>query len=125
MKKIKNVVAPGKPFDPFFEMSPSMYAVQRAPLEPITDRLECAQDCQEWENQTALRALLSERDAQIRQAELRRKQHLEKICVDCTVEIDPERLRVMPNATRCVKCQAEYARRGQGLGCKTARCRSS
>jgi phage/conjugal plasmid C-4 type zinc finger TraR family protein len=30
------------------------------------------------------------------------------ICEDCDSPIAPERLEAMPNATRCVKCQASY-----------------
>lgn len=30
------------------------------------------------------------------------------ICIDCGVKIPERRLRAIPNAVRCIKCQAKY-----------------
>lgn len=105
MQKTKNTIYP----------LPTL-SFMREPLEPTADRLERAQDCQEWENQTALYALQVYRDIQIEQARTRRQLHLDKICADCRNEIGLERLRAQPTATRCVKCQAEYAKRNLPFG---------
>jgi DnaK suppressor protein len=37
------------------------------------------------------------------------------VCEDCSGKIAPERLEALPDATRCVKCQAEWDKANRRL----------
>lgn len=64
-----------------------------------TDQLEYAADLQEEENR---------RGIELARLALRNSPHPDfdgKHCVGCADEINPERLRLLPNCDRCVDCQ--------------------
>jgi DnaK suppressor protein len=54
----------------------------------------------------SVRRLLDENLRQAQRATSRRAQGEYGVCEDCGEAISPERLEFLPEATRCVKCQA-------------------
>jgi RNA polymerase-binding transcription factor DksA len=55
-----------------------------------------------------VKRLLDENRRQALRASSRRAQGTYGICEDCGTEISPERLEFLPEATRCVSCQARH-----------------
>ncbi len=58
-----------------------------------------------------LKRVREEDAAQAERAAERRAQGRQGVCEDCGAAIEPERLDFLPDATRCVGCQAERERR--------------
>jgi DnaK suppressor protein len=54
----------------------------------------------------SVRSLLDESKRQAERAEGRRAQGAYGVCEDCGEKISAERLSFLPDATRCVRCQA-------------------
>jgi DnaK suppressor protein len=54
----------------------------------------------------SVRSLLDENKRQAERAEGRRAQGAYGVCEDCGEKISAERLSFLPDATRCVRCQA-------------------
>jgi len=78
---------------------------RHAPLEHYTDRTDSGQAVQARHTAEALRQVLLEKQLVVAHA-------LEQIaagsygrCEDCSRPIEPDRLRVLPEATRCVSCE--------------------
>ena len=59
-----------------------------------------------------VRRVLDEGEEQAARAERRRREGSYGICEDCGERIATERLEVLPEATRCVTCQARIPARG-------------
>ncbi len=57
-----------------------------------------------WEMNLARRDALLDRIAEIKQAMQRRASGSYGVCEMCGDLIDPERLRILPHTTRCVRC---------------------
>lgn len=34
-------------------------------------------------------------------------------CIDCGIEVQPERLKIKPNAARCINCQRKHEKKEQ------------
>lgn len=66
------------------------------------------------EEQETVRQVLEREAAQIEDARRKKADGTYGICEDCGRPIPPERLRALPEATRCVECQrrSEASRRG-------------
>ena len=80
-----------------------------APIERYTDRTDSVQAVQARHTAEALRQMLIEKQLVVAHA-------LEQIaagsygsCEDCSRPIEADRLRVLPEATRCVNCQRRHA----------------
>jgi DnaK suppressor protein len=58
----------------------------------------------------SVKRLLDENERQAQRATSRRAQGGYGICEDCGKAISPERLEFLPEATRCVSCQAQHER---------------
>ena len=58
----------------------------------------------------SVRRLLDENLRQAQRATSRRDQGAYGVCEDCGKQISPERLEFLPEATRCVTCQAQEER---------------
>lgn len=63
----------------------------------------------------ALARIHQEDAAQARHAAELRAEGRYGVCEDCGAAIERERLRFLPDATRCVSCQAQRERRGAQL----------
>ncbi|MEK7538231.1 MAG: TraR/DksA C4-type zinc finger protein [Patescibacteria group bacterium] len=46
-------------------------------------------------------------------------------CVNCKKEINPERLKFLPTALRCVECQTDIERRVQEITARRVACNST
>jgi DnaK suppressor protein len=69
-----------------------------------------AQVLGERANSESVRRLLDESREQAERASKRREQGGYGICEDCGERISDERLSFLPEATRCVGCQARHER---------------
>ena len=56
----------------------------------------------------SVKRLLEENRRQAQRATSRRAQGEYGVCEDCGQKIAPERLEALPDATRCVNCQAAW-----------------
>lgn len=63
----------------------------------------------------ALERIQEEDAAQAKHAAARRAAGQQGVCEDCGGSIEPERLRFLPDATRCVGCQSRR-KRGPAAG---------
>jgi DnaK suppressor protein len=59
------------------------------------------------ESNAVLSQVLQRNRDQEQRALARQAEGTHGICEDCGLDIDPERVRFIPEATRCVDCQAE------------------
>ena len=69
------------------------------------DKADLALDYAQREQQTALSAVHQERLKGVQAALSRMDAGTYGICELCGTQIDPARLRVLPSATTCIKCQ--------------------
>lgn len=69
------------------------------------DKADLALDYAQREQQTALTAVHQERLKGVQAALGRMDAGTYGICEDCGDRIDPARLKVLPSATTCIKCQ--------------------
>jgi RNA polymerase-binding protein DksA len=77
--------------------------------EPSADEADV--DAYEREKTWALTQSLQEKLKSIDRAIQLAHQGTYGICQDCGERIDPARLEILPEATRCLRCQREYERR--------------
>ena len=85
-------------------------AVAAAPQHPIVphpERMDSAQDLSAQYTAEALRRMRVEQRDLVNGALARLVQGAYGSCEDCGQTIDPERLRMLPEATRCVACQRQ------------------
>lgn len=75
------------------------------PLGRYAERIDCAQAVLARDTAEALRRALVEQRANVKHALERLGDGAYGTCEDCGQPIDPERLRVLPEATRCIACQ--------------------
>jgi DnaK suppressor protein len=61
-------------------------------------------------NNESVQRLLDENRRQAQRATTRRAQGEYGVCEDCGQQISTERLEFLPEATRCVSCQARHER---------------
>ncbi len=82
-------------------------------IEPVADPLDEIQQAADRELaiETADRA--STRLAEIRVALARLEDGTYGICADCDEDIAPNRLRAVPWASRCIRCQELFEERGE------------
>ena len=71
---------------------------------------DVTQELSEQAAAALLERIHQEESAQADHAALRRAQGLGAVCEDCGGPIEPERLQFLPDATRCVGCQARRER---------------
>lgn len=76
------------------------------------DQLDQALMCTQIFNKMVFDAFQQQKARQTREAEERKQQGLGGICEDCGNPIPLARLKVNPEATRCIYCQANYEKRG-------------
>ncbi|HVB77327.1 MAG TPA: TraR/DksA family transcriptional regulator [Candidatus Nitrosotalea sp.] len=78
------------------------------------DPIDAAQAVLDREASQEVLAVLALQREQLERATLRAAEGSYGRCEDCGSVIDPERLRVAPEATRCVPCQARADRSPYG-----------
>ena len=81
------------------------------PLHMNPDRDDLAQDYITLEKEVALRAIEREQLEQIDKALERLDRGTYGLCKECRETIPPERLKILPYALLCVRCQAQLERR--------------
>ena len=69
---------------------------------------DLAQVLSDRANSHTIKRVLEEDREQAEHARDRLAQGAYGICEDCAKQIAPERLEALPDATRCVACQAEW-----------------
>ena len=74
----------------------------RQPLE--ADSSEQAIDLSDDEALTGVDTVIRQEIHEIREALLRIERGEYGVCVSCGDDINPERLKALPTATRCIKC---------------------
>ena len=74
----------------------------RHPLE--ADSSEQAIDLSDDEALTGVDNVIRQEIHEIREALLRIERDEYGVCVSCGADINPERLKALPTATRCIKC---------------------
>jgi DnaK suppressor protein len=79
------------------------------------DRADVARRVQEHASSMALLGILADNEEQIERALARILDGRYGICEDCGGRIPDERLRIRPEATRCVPCQARSERLAQSV----------
>ena len=81
-----------------------------AALLHYSDNVERAQAWQARDVREALRRMLTDRQLVVARAIEQIAAGSYGFCEDCSRRIDAERLRVLPEATRCVDCQGQHDR---------------
>jgi RNA polymerase-binding transcription factor len=61
-------------------------------------------------NSETIKRVLEQDREQAERAQARQAKGVYGVCEDCGQKIAPERLEALPDATRCIKCQAEWER---------------
>ena len=69
---------------------------------------DSTQEQSEKANSTTIDLILEQDRAQAARSAERRARGTYEICEDCSREIGAERLAALPEATRCIACQAEW-----------------
>jgi RNA polymerase-binding transcription factor DksA len=72
------------------------------------DSVDQAQELMEMYNAIALDICILKRHRQLHRAQQRQLEGLAGICEDCNKVIPSDRLKVLPNTTRCISCQRSY-----------------
>jgi DnaK suppressor protein len=72
-----------------------------------TEPIDIAQEAAARGTSEALRHLLAELQQDVEHALARLESGDYGVCEDCAQPIPPERLRALPEATRCVRCQRQ------------------
>ena len=75
------------------------------PAENLSEAIDLAQAAAARDTSEAVRHLLSEMQRDVERALARLEIGVYGICEDCSRAISLERLRALPEATRCVNCQ--------------------
>lgn len=76
-----------------------------------TEPIDIAQEAAARGTSEALRKLLAELQQDVEHALARLESGDYGVCEDCAQPIPPERLRALPEATRCVRCRRRSDRR--------------
>jgi len=79
-------------------------------IETWSEAIDLAQAAADRDTSEALRHLLDELQQDVERALARLAAGSYGICEDCSQSISPERLQVLPEATRCVRCQRHHDR---------------
>lgn len=79
-------------------------------VETWSEAIDLGQAAAARTTSVALRHLLDEVQQDVERALARLETGHYGFCEDCSQPISPERLRVLPEATRCVKCQRHHSR---------------
>ncbi len=69
---------------------------------------DSTQEQSEKANSTTIDRILEQDRLQAARSAERRARGTYGVCEDCSGEIGAERLEVLPDATRCIRCQAEW-----------------
>jgi RNA polymerase-binding transcription factor DksA len=81
----------------------------------LSNMVNMAQAIVLQETDEAIRSVLERHIQEVEQALARLQQADYGRCEDCGQPIPPERLQAVPEATRCVACQAQYDRQRRRL----------
>jgi DnaK suppressor protein len=78
------------------------------PVETFTESIDVAQIATERDTSEALRNLFGDLQQDVERALTRLETGGYGICEECSESISVERMRTLPEATRCVICQSHY-----------------
>jgi DnaK suppressor protein len=82
------------------------------------DIVDRAQWLTEMYNEDAQRAFWVQKAIQLAHAQERDKKGLGETCEDCGAAIPQDRLKALPETTRCVKCQSIFEKHRNGSNCR-------